>query len=141
MLSGEGNENGEKTTIGLNSKEATLHVQQTFFVHFFAVVLHDYKVKSSRNFLVTRFMEEMSYVLFCSLFVSLPLFFTLPHFLTAATKFPKNVFLFFISRSSSLSLFFSLSFAGLSPTFSFLCLSLSLYSKFVDVTINLSLIL
>ena len=52
MLSGEGNENGEKTTIGLNSKEATLHVQQTFFVHFFAVVLHDYKVKSSRNFLV-----------------------------------------------------------------------------------------
>ena len=48
MLSGEGNENGEETTIGLNSKEATLHVQQTFFVHFFAVVLHDYEVKSSR---------------------------------------------------------------------------------------------
>ena len=45
MLSGEGNENGEKTKIGLISKKATLHVQHTFFVHFFAVVLHDYNVK------------------------------------------------------------------------------------------------
>ena len=40
MLSGEGNKNGEKKTIGLISKKATLHVQHTFFVHFFAVVLH-----------------------------------------------------------------------------------------------------
>ena len=46
MLSGEGNEKGEekkqqqKKTIGLISKKATLHVQHTFFVHFFAVVLH-----------------------------------------------------------------------------------------------------
>ena len=45
MLSSEGNENGEKTTIGLISKKATLHVQYTFFVHFFAVVLHEYNVK------------------------------------------------------------------------------------------------
>ena len=46
MLSGEGNENGKKTTtIGLISKKATLHVQHTFFVHFFAVVLHDCYVK------------------------------------------------------------------------------------------------
>ena len=44
MLSGEGNKNGEKT-IGLISKKATLHVQHTFFVHFFPVVLHDYNVK------------------------------------------------------------------------------------------------
>ena len=44
MLSGEGNKNGEKT-IGLISKKATLHVQHTFFVHFFAVVLPDYNVK------------------------------------------------------------------------------------------------
>ena len=34
-----------KTTIGLISKKATLHVQHTFFVHFFAVVLHNYNVK------------------------------------------------------------------------------------------------
>ena len=45
MLSGEGNENGKKKTIGLISKKATLHVQHTFFVHFFAVVLHNYNVK------------------------------------------------------------------------------------------------
>ena len=44
MLSGEGNKNDEKT-IGLISKKATLHVQHTFFVHFLAVVLHDYNVK------------------------------------------------------------------------------------------------
>ena len=54
MLNGEGNENGEKTIIGLISKKATLHVQHTFFVHFFAVVLQDYNV-------VTRFMGELSY--------------------------------------------------------------------------------
>ena len=40
MLSGEGNENGEKTTIGLFSKKTTLHVQHTF-----AVVLHGHDVK------------------------------------------------------------------------------------------------
>ena len=46
MLRGEGDEKGEKTTIGLISKKkATLHVQHTFFVHFFAVVLHDYNMK------------------------------------------------------------------------------------------------
>ena len=45
-LGGEGNEDGKKkTTIGLIFKKATLHVQHTFFVHFFAVVLHDYNVK------------------------------------------------------------------------------------------------
>ena len=46
MPSGEGNA-GErrKTTIGLISKKGTLHMQYTFFVHFFIVVLHDYNVK------------------------------------------------------------------------------------------------
>ena len=45
MLSGDGDENGEKTTIGLISKKATLQVQHTFLVHFLAVVLHDFNVK------------------------------------------------------------------------------------------------
>ena len=49
MLSGEGNENGEKTTIGLISQKATLHVQHTFFARFFAIVLHDYNVKLSET--------------------------------------------------------------------------------------------
>ena len=46
MLRGEGNA-GErwKTTIGLIRKKATSHLQDTFFVHFFAVVLRDYNVK------------------------------------------------------------------------------------------------
>ena len=47
MLSGEGDEKSEKIRIGLISKRATLHVQHTFFEHFFAVVLHKYNVKLS----------------------------------------------------------------------------------------------
>jgi len=41
MLSGEGNENDEKTTIGLISKNIFAHAAHFFFVHFFAVVLQD----------------------------------------------------------------------------------------------------
>ena len=85
MSSGEGNENSQKKIIRSNQPKKeimiTLYVQYTFFpkqqkkttlngfvVHFFAVVLHDYNV-ASRNFLVTRFMEEMLYVfLFTFLF-------------------------------------------------------------------------
>ena len=48
--------------------------------------------------------------------------------------------LFFISRSRSLSLFFSLSFAGL-RIFLFSVFRIALYSKFVEMTINLRLIL
>ena len=46
MLSGEGNENGEKTTIGLISKEK----KKTFLVHFFVAVLHDHNVKLPETF-------------------------------------------------------------------------------------------
>ena len=58
-----------------------------FFVHFFAVVLHDYHVKLP----VARFMEEMLYVFRFTFFLP-PLIFTLvaasiSHFLTAAIKF------------------------------------------------------
>ena len=103
-------------------------MQRTVFVHF-AVVLHDCNVKRSL-FLVTFFMEEITYV-FSLIFFSLPLIFTLvansiSHFLTNTSKFSccssnnKSILCFFISRSSSLSLsVFSLGFAGLSPTFSF----------------------
>ena len=64
---------------------------------------------------------------FFLLFFLLPLIFTLvaariSHFVTAATKFSCRSFnnkWLLISRSSSMLLFFSLSFAGLSPTFSF----------------------
>ena len=119
MLSGEGNENGKKTTTtGLISKQATLHMQDTFFVHFFAVVLHECYVKLPQtSFLVTRFMEGMSDVFLFTLF-SLSLIFTL----VAASIPPlQNLILFLQQKmfpfafSLSLQLLFSLNFAGPSP--------------------------
>ena len=131
MLSGEGNA-GErwKTTIGLISKKATLHVQHTFFVHFFAFALHDHNVKlleTSQLHVLWRKCRTFS----CSLCFTAAHFHLalvaacISHFVTAATKFSCCSFnkkmspLFFISRSTSLSSFFPLSFAGLPPTFSF----------------------
>ena len=81
MLNGDDDDNSKKL-IGFSSKTTTLHVQHNYFLlHFFAVV--------------TRFMEEMSYVftnnfLLNFLFSSLLLIFTLlvasiSHFLTATT--------------------------------------------------------
>ena len=126
MLSGEGNA-GErwKTTIGLISKKATLHVQLTFFVYFFAVVLHDYNVKLPKTFL-WRKCRRCSRSLFfhCAHFLLALLAASISHFVSAATKFSccssnkKISLLFFTFRSRSLSPFFSLSFAGL-PLFLF----------------------
>ena len=46
MLSGEGNENGEKNNYNRsNYQKSNFHVQHTVFVHYFAVVLHEYNVK------------------------------------------------------------------------------------------------
>ena len=44
MLSGDSKKSSQKT-VGLSSKKTTLHVQHTFFVHFFAVDFHDDNVK------------------------------------------------------------------------------------------------
>ena len=85
--------------------------------------------KTPRNFPVTRFTEEMSSsssslahfpLIFCDTLVAA----SISHFLTTATKISCcsskiKCLLFFISRSSSLSLFVLLSFAGLVRTFSF----------------------
>ena len=67
MLGGEGNENSEKTTIGIIIKKETLHVQHTFFVQFLPLFARLQR-KTSRNFVVTRFMEEMSYVFLFTFF-------------------------------------------------------------------------
>ena len=48
MLSGDGNEDSQNKPVGLISEKTTLHVQNTFFVHFSAVVLLHYHV--NRNF-------------------------------------------------------------------------------------------
>ena len=149
MLSVEGNENGEKTTIGLISKKATLYVS-TLFCTFLCPCFARLQRETPRNFLVTRFMEEMQHV-FLFTFFSLPLIFTLvaasiSHFLKAATKFSccssnKICLLCFLSLALAINRSFWLSLACRLLSL-YLCLSLSLYSKFVDMTINLlSLIL
>ena len=91
-------------------------------------------------------MEETSYV-FLFTFFSLSLIFTLvaasiSHFLNPATKFyvvpPKNFLYFFYL---ALALFLVEHAWPVVLLSLFLCLSLSLFSKFVDMTINLNLIL
>ena len=101
-----------------------------------------------KKFLATRFMAEMSYALMCfSFFFSTAA--SISHFLIATSKFwccfsNKKCLLcyFFLSLALALCRSFprwaSLAYRLLSP---FLRLSLSLFSKFVAVTINLSLIL
>ena len=72
-------------------KKTSLDVQHTFFVHFFAVVLHDDSVKLPETSQLHVFWRKCC-VWSCSLFFTLPLIFTLvaasiSHFLTAAIKF------------------------------------------------------
>ena len=132
MLSGEGNAgNWWKATIGLISKKSNFARAAHFFCTFLCRCFSRLQRETSRNFLVTRFMEELSYV-FSFTFFSLPLIFTfhwwplafpilsppLQNFhVILPTK--KCLLCFFISRSRPLSPFFSLSFAGPTPTFSF----------------------
>ena len=129
MLSGEGNA-GErwKTTIGLVSKKSNFARAAHFFVHFFAVVLHEYNMK----LLSYTFYGGNVVRVFVHFFFPLPLIFTLhwwqlafpilsPPLQNFHVVLPKKKMspLFFISRSRPLSPFFSLSFTGPSPTFSF----------------------
>ena len=108
-----------KTTIGLISKS-----------NYFLTRLQR---ETSRNFLVTRFMEEILYV-FCLRFFTAAYFHlalvaaSISHFVTALQNFQvvlptkKCLLQFSTYHSKSMSPFFSLSFAGLPPTF---CFSLS----------------
>ena len=120
-------------------------MQHSFFVHFFAVVLYDYNVKLHSytfyggnvvrvrvHFFSLPFIFTLHWWLLAFLILSLPL----QNFcVVLPIKICLLCFLFLCSKS--LSPFFSLSFTGLPPTFSFFCLSLALYSKFVDMTIYL----
>ena len=150
MLSGEGNA-GErwKTAIGLISKKTTLHVQHTFLY----ISLPLFCTTTSWNLQKLFFMEEMSYVFSFTFFFTAVHFLlalvaaSISHFVTTATKFScfsstKKMSPLLLSLALDLSRRFS-RWASLACRLSslFLCLSLALYSKFVDVTINLSLIL
>ena len=151
MLSGEGNAGEQgKTAIGLVSKKSNFALAAHFFCTFICLCFARLQRETSRNFLVTRFMEEMSYVLSFTFFhcgsfspcIVGRLHFSFCHrrykiFLSffQQKKMPP---LFFFLRPRSLSpFFFSLTFACLPPTSLFPCISLALYSKFVDMTINL----
>ena len=138
MLSGEGNENCEKTKIGLISKKATFaraaHFLCTFLCRCFAR-LHVLRRKcctcSCHFFFHCRSFSPRWPLAF--LIFSPPL----QNFMLFLQQ--KMSPLFLLSRSSSFSCWASL---ACRLTFSFfLCLSLSLFSKFVDMTINLTLIL
>ena len=131
MLSGEGNQNGEKTTIGLISIKTTLHVQHTFFVHFFAVALHNHNVKLPETSELHVLWKKCC-TCYCSLFFTRsfspwwPLGFLIFH-----VVLPTNSPL-----SSALALCRSFSrwnSLACRPLYFFLC------SKFVDMTINLTL--
>ena len=96
MLSGKSNENGEKTIIGqtLKPKKNNFARAAHFFVHFFAVVLHDFNVKLPETSWLHVFSgRKMSYVfLFTFIFTAAHFFVSgLQHFslsqLTDTTKF------------------------------------------------------
>ena len=152
MLSGEDNENGEKTTIGLISKKAI--TCSTLFLYislplFCTTTTWNFQKLLSYTFYggtVVRFLVQF--------FFSLPLIFTLhwwplaflilsPPLQNFHVVLPtKKCLLCFLSLALDLCRPFS-RWASLACRLLslFLCLSLALYSKFVDMTINLSLIL
>ena len=128
MLSGEGNENGKKNNRS-NQQKSNFQTCSTLFLFIsfrcFAPLLRE----TSRNSLVTCFMEGMSDVFLFTLF-SLSLIFTL----VAASIPPLQNFILFLQQkmspfvfSLSLQLLFSLCFAGLSPYFLFFSVFLFLY--------------
>ena len=122
-------------------------MQHTFFVHLFAVVLHDYDINFQKLSGYIFYGGNIVFVL-VQFFFSLSLIFTLvatsiSHFLTAATKFlccsfdKKRLLCFF---SLALALFLIELLWPVALLSLFLCLFLSLNTKFVNMTINLSLI-
>ena len=109
MLCGEGNENGEKTTIGLISKKATLHVQHTFFCTFLCRCFARLRRETSRNFSVTQFLEKNVVRFLVHLFNAAHFHLALVAASICHHRYKisnnKNCFLcFFISCSRSLSL-------------------------------------
>ena len=132
MLSGEGNA-GEwwKTAIGLISKKSNFARAAHFFLYislplFFTTTTWNFQKLLSHTFYGGTVVRFLVHYFFTAAYFYLSLAASsISHFVTATTKFScyssnKKVSpLFFISRSRPLSPFFSLSFAGPTPTFSF----------------------
>ena len=145
MLGGEGNKNGEKNSNRSNQQKKQLCTCSTLFLYISLPLFCTLQRETSRNFKVTRFMEEITCS--CSLFFHCRLFspwwplafliFSIP--LQNFMLFPPKNFLYFFYLALALFLVeLPLPVALLSL---FLCLCLSLFSKFMDMTINLNLIL
>ena len=138
MLSGEGMQCRKTVKNNNRSNQQKQHSSTLFLVHFFAVVLHDYNVKlpetSQLHVLWRKCRTRSPSLFFTAAHFHLALVAAcISHFVTSATQnfhvvLPTNKCLLrlFISRSKSLSPFFSLSFVGLPPTFSF-SLSFSIF--------------
>ena len=157
MLSGEGNA-GErwKTTVGLISKKSNFARVAHFFVHFFfgplfcTTTTWNFQKRFSYTFLggnVVRVLVNLFFFFTAAHFHFALVAAIISHFVTAATKFSCCS-----SNKNNVSIFLSLTldlchpFSRWAPLICrllslFLCLSLSLYSKFVDMTVNLSLTL
>ena len=146
MLSCEGN-----ATIRLVSKKATLHEQHIFLYIslplFYTTTTWNFQKLLSYTFYGGNVVRVLVHFFFTAAHFHLALVAaSISYFLTAATKMwccsctKKMSPLLFISRSRSLSPFFSLSFAGMPPTFSFsLSFSCSTFPIFGnDNSINLS---
>ena len=136
MLSGEGN-SGErwKTVIGLISKKPTLHVQHTFSVHFFAwfCTTSTWNTFYGGNFVrvLVHFLSTVAHFHITLVNASIS------HFVTKNVSFVFYLFALDLCRPFSR---WASRVCRLTFTFS-PCLSLPLHSKFVDIKINLSLIL
>ena len=145
-ISGERNENSEKTTIGLISKKALCSCS-TLFLYISLPLFCTTATWTFQKLPRYKFYEgnvvPFVHFFYCrSPWWRLAFSFSHRRYKIFMLFFQQKMSaLFLISRCKSLSLFFSLSFAGLLPTFSFFSLSLSLSPKFVGITNNLSLTL
>ena len=114
MSSSKGNENNQEKNhqVQLAPQKITMHVQHTFFVRFFAIVLHE--ITQLPETFQLHVLSRKCCICSCSLYCSLPLIFTLgaasiSHFLTTAIKcscysYDKIGFLCFLSLTPALSL-------------------------------------
>ena len=146
MLSGKGNENGEKTTIGVISNKATLHAPQIFLYFFYRCFA---RLRRETSLLHVLWREVVLIFIHYFFFHCRPFF---PWWPLAFLSFSPPLQYFHVLRTKNVSILFYL-LLWLSVAlylvelrwpvtyFLFFCLSLSLYSKFVDMKINLRLIL
>ena len=119
-------ENGEKTTVGLIGKKSNFAFLYISLLLFCTTTTWNFQKLLSYTFYGGNVVRVLVHFFFTDTHFHVALVAaSISYFVTAATKFcccssnKKMSPLFFISCSRPLSPFFSLSFAGLPPTFSF----------------------